>query len=64
MIRESGIALAELDRTKTTYIVCEPSHVGVHGNEVADELAKMGSDIDFMGPVPALVKPFSIFKQN
>ena len=31
-----------------------PGHSGVHGNEVADELARNGSSVPFVGPEPAI----------
>jgi hypothetical protein len=31
-----------------------PGHAGVRGNEIADELAKDGSAVKFVGPEPAL----------
>jgi hypothetical protein len=31
-----------------------PGHAGVRGNEIADELARGGSVLEFLGPKPAL----------
>ena len=35
-------------------ILWVPGHSGVDGNEKADELARAGSDSEFIGPEPAI----------
>ncbi|XP_058830267.1 uncharacterized protein LOC131689298 [Topomyia yanbarensis] len=46
--------IEELSIVNTIYLVWVPGHCGITGNEWADELARAGSAIDFVGPEPAL----------
>ena len=43
--------LAEHNRIQFVWV---PGHVGVDGNEIADELARQGSSHPLTGPKPAL----------
>jgi ribonuclease HI len=45
--------LMELSNHNSVQLVWVPGHEGVAGNEVADQLAKIGSEHPFIGPEPA-----------
>jgi hypothetical protein len=47
---QSLVQLAEHNRVQLTW---EPGHEGIEGNEIANQVAKLGSECPFMGPEPA-----------
>jgi ribonuclease HI len=54
LVRECGDVLERLSETKEVSLVWVPGHHGIHGNETADELARIGALTRFQGPEPAL----------
>lgn len=46
--------LEDLSTVNNVFIVWVPGHSGITGNERADELARSGAAIEFVGPEPAL----------
>jgi hypothetical protein len=46
--------LMELAETNKVCLIWVPGHSDIKGNEMADELARQGSDSSFVGPEPAL----------
>jgi ribonuclease HI len=47
-------SLAKLAEHNRIQLVLVPGHMGIDGNEIADQLAKQGSSHPFIGPEPAL----------
>ena len=52
------ICLNQLGKQNHVSIVWIPGHAGVHGNEVADHLAKSGSK-SMHGPAPFITVPYA-----
>ena len=48
---QSLMRLAEHNRVQLIWV---PGHMGIDGNEMADQLARQGSSRPFIGPEPAL----------
>jgi hypothetical protein len=48
---QSLVRLAEHNRVQLIWV---PGHMGIDGNEMADQLARQGSSCPFIGPEPAL----------
>ena len=46
--------IEELSILNAVHLVWVPGHSGITGNEWADELARKGAEIDFVGPEPVL----------
>ena len=53
--------LNQLGKQNHVSIAWIPGHVGVHGNEVADYLAKSGSKSKTHGPEPFTTVPYASF---
>ena len=51
--------LNQLGKQNHVSIACIPGHTGVHGNEVADYLAKSGSKSKMHGPEPFITVPYA-----
>ena len=51
--------LNQLDKQNHVSIAWIPGHAGVHGNEVADHLAKSGSKSKIHGPEPFITVPYA-----
>jgi ribonuclease HI len=47
-------ALNDISARHVVGLYWVPGHAGVQGNEIADELARGGSGLGFLGPEPAL----------
>ena len=47
-------ALNDISARQAVELYWVPGHAGVRGNEIADELARDGSALKFVGPEPAL----------
>jgi ribonuclease HI len=43
----------QLARHNTVQLIWVPRHEGSAGNEMADQLARTGSELPFLGPEPA-----------
>ncbi|KAJ8914772.1 hypothetical protein NQ315_013275 [Exocentrus adspersus] len=54
LVQEDGDALDSLARQKEVGLVWIPGHMGVPGNERADQLARLGSEESLQGPEPIL----------
>lgn len=54
LVGECILALENLSSSNDVCLFWIPGHRGVEGNEVADELARTGSDTPFLGPEPVL----------
>ena len=54
MVRQCQKALNNISTQYTVGLYWVPGHAGVKGNEIADKLAKDGSDQRFVGPEPFL----------
>jgi hypothetical protein len=54
LVRQCQEAVNELSPRHVVGLFWVPGHAGVHGNEIADELARNGSALRFLGPEPAL----------
>jgi ribonuclease HI len=54
LVLECRKLLMSLAETNTVTLIWVPGHTNVQGNENADELARKGSEMDFVGPGPAL----------
>jgi ribonuclease HI len=48
---QSVVKLAEHNRSQLLWV---PGHMGIDGNEIADQLARQGSSYPLTGPEPAL----------
>jgi hypothetical protein len=46
-------SLTQLARYNKVQLIWVPGHEGIVGNEMADQLARMGSEHPFIGPEPA-----------
>ena len=51
--------LNQLGKQNHVSIAWIPGHTGVHGNEVADYLAKSGSKSEMHGPEPFITIPYA-----
>ena len=51
--------LNELGKLNHISIAWTPAHTGIHGNEMADDLAKSGSRMDVEGPEPFIKVPYA-----
>ncbi|KAJ8923468.1 hypothetical protein NQ315_010046 [Exocentrus adspersus] len=54
LVQECGDVLESLDRQKEVGLVWVPGHMGIPGNERADQLARLGSGESPQGPKPIL----------
>jgi ribonuclease HI len=57
---QSQMRLAEHKRVQLIWV---PGHMGIDGNEMADQLARQGSSYPFIGPEPALGTSAKIAKE-
>ncbi|KAJ8968937.1 hypothetical protein NQ314_002029 [Rhamnusium bicolor] len=63
LVQECGDALEELARHKQVRLVWVPGHMGVPGNEKADELARLGAEETCHGPEPMLETSYHFLGQ-
>jgi hypothetical protein len=54
MVQQCQKALNDISTWHAVGLYWVPGHAGVRGNEIADELARGGSVLEFLGPEPAL----------
>jgi hypothetical protein len=54
LVRQCQEALNDISARHVVGLFWVPGHAGVRGNEIADELARSGSALRFLGPEPAL----------
>lgn len=54
LVIECRSLLEDLSTVNRVFIVWVPGHAGIAGNERADDLARLGSGKEFVGPEPAL----------
>lgn len=52
LVWECVTLLQEMSMTNTVNLFWVPGHCGIEGNEIADELARNGSSMQFLGPEP------------
>jgi ribonuclease HI len=71
IVQQCWLTLNELARGNKITLVWVPGHRGIDGNEKADELARQGSDTNFIGPEPfcalpsgALFSPIKIWEKR
>ena len=55
-------SLITLSQSNKVTLMWVPGHMGIKGNEKADEMARKGSAIDFIGPGPACMVPMCTIK--
>jgi hypothetical protein len=55
MVHQCQKALNDISTRHAVGLFSVLEHTGVQGNEIADELARDGSALKFVGPEPALV---------
>jgi ribonuclease HI len=63
-VRDCKAALSNLARRNQVTLTWIPGHMGHKGNERADELARLGSANQFVGPEPVLGIPWSAVRQE
>jgi len=54
LVQQCQKSLNDISNRHAVGLYWVPEHVGVRGNEIADELARGGSVLEFLGPEPAL----------
>jgi len=54
MVYQCQRALNDISIRHVVGLFWVPGHAGIRGNEIADEIARGGSDLRFHGPQPAL----------
>jgi hypothetical protein len=54
LVRECHQSLVKLAEHNRIQLVWVPGHMGIAGNEIADQLARQGSSHPLTGPEPAL----------
>jgi hypothetical protein len=54
LVHQCQKALNDISARHVVGLYWVPGHAGVRGNEIADELARGGSTLGFLGPEPAL----------
>lgn len=64
LVKESKTAINMLAYENALSVVWVPGHSGIEGNELADELARKGSEMALNGPEPFLPIPMCITKRE
>jgi hypothetical protein len=54
LVQQCQRAMNDISARHAVGLFWVPGHAGVRGNEIADELARGGSVLNFLGPEPAL----------
>jgi ribonuclease HI len=54
LVRQCQKELDDISTYHSVGLFWVPGHSGIHGNEIADELAREGSAHHFVGPEPAV----------
>jgi hypothetical protein len=54
LVHQRQKTLNDISTRHAAGLYCVPGHAGVRGNEIANELARGGSALRFVGPEPAL----------
>jgi len=54
LVQQCQKSLNDISTRRAVGLYWDPGHVGVRGNEIADELARGGYVLEFLGPEPAM----------